>query len=255
MTRRQWLSALPLQANFYPATSAAMLEDRDAHLRLNLLLSQSMGVTSRQSGSIEVMLSRQPDQDDTRGLGEGVTEFEPVKADLVLLLEECEEASVCGHPGARHHSPAGGDFLSKRAAALERSLNRPPLLLRSLGSRFTGPTVWSWLARDASLSAFFQVANWRALPVEGELLLVLRRPGQSVCHQRDDVAAITSDGTRLQNFVQALLADQWPRVASVKLTSLTGLGPHGQPLRTDKAWSEVQVDVNDLTALILRLKK
>lgn len=253
MTRRRRLSAMALQANFYPATTAAMLDDRRAGLRLNLLLSQSMGATSVRSGSLEVMLSRQPEQDDSRGLGEGVTETEPIRADVLLLLEECEEAAVCGAAGARHESPRGGEFLSRRAAALERSLNRPPLLLQTRSVTTPGPAEWSWLGRDSPLSSFFQVSNVRALPTSDELLLVLRRPGQSVCHQRDDVAPITSDGTRLQNFVRALVAEHWQRVKSVRLTTLTGLGPHGPQLASDKDWAAVKIDVNDLVALLLRI--
>lgn len=57
MQQRQTLSRLPLQANFYPMTSAAFLQDSSS--RLTLLSAQSQGVASLKPGDL-LTLQPQP---------------------------------------------------------------------------------------------------------------------------------------------------------------------------------------------------
>ncbi|KAM4528259.1 alpha-mannosidase 2 isoform 2-T2 [Odontesthes bonariensis] len=56
MQQRRTLEKLPLQANFYPMTSSAFLQDAAA--RLTLLTGQSQGVASLRPGELEVVLGR-----------------------------------------------------------------------------------------------------------------------------------------------------------------------------------------------------
>lgn len=112
MQQRRTLAKLPLQANFYPMTSAAFLQDSDS--RLTLLVAQSQGVASlkpgealtlvhaRQrygfriffffdltcAGELEVMLDRRLQQDDNRGLGQGVTDNKLTASLYHLLVED-----------------------------------------------------------------------------------------------------------------------------------------------------------------------
>lgn len=114
--QRRTLPKLPLQANFYPMTSAAFLQDSAS--RWTLLSAQSQGVASLKqgeavrlpprpplarvpasasglghrfhacAGELEVMLDRRLQQDDNRGLGQGVTDNKLTASLYQLLVEE-----------------------------------------------------------------------------------------------------------------------------------------------------------------------
>ena len=70
LLRRVAFSKLPLQANVYPMPCAAMLEANG--LRLTLLSAQPLGAGAFERGQLDVFLDRRLNQDDNRGLGEGV---------------------------------------------------------------------------------------------------------------------------------------------------------------------------------------
>ncbi len=57
---------MPPEGNFYPAASAAVIED--GYWRLSMLTGQPGGVTSRGSGNFEVMIDRRPVGNDGKGL-------------------------------------------------------------------------------------------------------------------------------------------------------------------------------------------
>ncbi|XP_028611531.1 alpha-mannosidase 2 isoform X2 [Grammomys surdaster] len=82
---RRTMNKLPLQANVYPMSTMAYIQD--AGHRLTLLSAQSLGASSMASGQIEVFMDRRLMQDDNRGLGQGVHDNK-ITANLFRILLE-----------------------------------------------------------------------------------------------------------------------------------------------------------------------
>ena len=83
--RRRPHTSLSTEANYYPMTSGAILED--GLTRLTLLSAQSHGVALLERGQLEVMLDRQLMRDDGRGLGEPVEDIKATPSNFVILVE------------------------------------------------------------------------------------------------------------------------------------------------------------------------
>uniref|UniRef100_A0AAY4BHU5 Alpha-mannosidase n=1 Tax=Denticeps clupeoides TaxID=299321 RepID=A0AAY4BHU5_9TELE len=82
---RRYFQKLPLQANFYPMPTMAYIQD--GQYRLTLHTAQALGVTSMDSGQLEVILDRRLMQDDNRGLGQGLKDNKRTANRFRLLLE------------------------------------------------------------------------------------------------------------------------------------------------------------------------
>uniref|UniRef100_A0AAX7T9D2 mannosyl-oligosaccharide 1,3-1,6-alpha-mannosidase n=1 Tax=Astatotilapia calliptera TaxID=8154 RepID=A0AAX7T9D2_ASTCA len=120
MQQRRTLAKLPLQANFYPMTSAVFLQDSTS--RLSLLSAQSQGVASLKPGELELVLDRRLQQDDNRGLGQGVTDNKLTASLYHLLLED-------RGGGAKEVGGASVDHLSLLAHLASLSLCHPPMTM------------------------------------------------------------------------------------------------------------------------------
>lgn len=91
LVKRQRFNKLPIQANYYPIPSALYIEDDK--LRLTLLTAQPLGGSSLKNGEIEIMQDRRLDQDDNRGLGQGLVDNKIVLNMFKLSLESMQDCA------------------------------------------------------------------------------------------------------------------------------------------------------------------
>ncbi|XP_062924709.1 alpha-mannosidase 2 [Mobula hypostoma] len=133
MQARQTLSKLPLQANFYPLTTTAYIQDSD--VRLTLHSAQSLGVASLKNGQLEVIMDRRLMQDDNRGLGQGVKDNKVTASLFRLLLEKRIETNLdeankaMSYPSLLSHKTSS--YLNQPVIPMAVNLNVdgiPPLL-------------------------------------------------------------------------------------------------------------------------------
>ncbi|KAK2887836.1 alpha-mannosidase 2 isoform X1 [Channa argus] len=120
MQQRRTLPKLPLQANFYPMTSASFLQDSTS--RLSLLSAQSQAVAALRPGELEVVLDRRLQQDDNRGLGQGVTDNKLTASLYNLLLED-------RRGGVQEVRGASVEHLSLLAHLSSLSVSHPPITM------------------------------------------------------------------------------------------------------------------------------
>ncbi|BFZ11487.1 hypothetical protein BsWGS_14526 [Bradybaena similaris] len=84
--RRRTNRSARIETNYYPMTSAVVMEDKSR--RLTLLAAQPHGVSCLETGQLEVMLDRQLVYDDDRGMGEGVTDIKTTISRFAILIEK-----------------------------------------------------------------------------------------------------------------------------------------------------------------------
>uniref|UniRef100_A0A673XQ48 mannosyl-oligosaccharide 1,3-1,6-alpha-mannosidase n=1 Tax=Salmo trutta TaxID=8032 RepID=A0A673XQ48_SALTR len=146
--RRHFLK-LPLQANFYPMPSQAYIQD--SHLRLTLHSAQALGVTSLESGQLEVILDRRLMQDDNRGLGQGLKDNKKTANRFRLLLERRSTGNKVSH------FPS---LLSHMTSAI---LNHEVLALPVLPKKRGIPPLHTFTPLMGALPCDFHVLNLRSV--------------------------------------------------------------------------------------------
>ncbi|XP_076439232.1 alpha-mannosidase 2x-like [Babylonia areolata] len=168
MQRRQTYDKLPLQANVYPMPAAMFLQDPST--RFSVLSAQALGVFLMQPGQVDIMLDRRLNQDDGRGLEQGVLDNRLTPNHFRLMLEK-------RHSPAQSSSPAVA-YLSLQSHLASLQLTQP-LFAMPLHHPHPDPPA---VAPAPSSSSFLPVVAPLARPLPCELHLVNLRTLQN----RDD---------------------------------------------------------------------
>lgn len=212
MIKRVTHTQLPLEANFYPATSSVFLED--SRSRLTLLLSHAHGAASINSGWMEVMLDRRLRSDDNRGLGEGVLDNKKTMARFWLLQETVDSAS----PREVPNLSVAGHILSTLLSDSSVVVATHGIEQRNLKS------TMEFLSNPLPCNLYLM--NLRTIPMGADFeapsnnsLLILHHKGAS-CKVRSPIPGPCS-----QKGTTVSLSLQHVDVSSIHRTSLTGLHP------------------------------
>ncbi|XP_037548390.1 alpha-mannosidase 2 [Nematolebias whitei] len=223
MQQRRTLEKLPLQANFYPMSSSSFLQD--SRSRLTLLSAQSQAVASLHSGELEVVLDRRLQQDDNRGLGQGVTDNKLTASLYHLLLEERQG-------GAQEVGGASIEHLSLLAHLTSLSLCHPPITMVA-PSDSQQPKLRPFLPLHSSLPCDIHLLNLRTLedPQEvgspsQEVALLLHRKGfdcSSVPSPQPSCTWSVHEEVDLEGLFAPL------RFRSLRRSGLTLLRDHDEP--------------------------
>ncbi|CAH1251351.1 MAN2A1 [Branchiostoma lanceolatum] len=251
MQRRKTLSKLPLQANYYPMSTMAYLQDQDT--RMTIHTAQSLGVGSLQEGWLEVMLDRRLNQDDNRGLQQGLLDNKRTPNQFRLLLERRHQRTSSPNGGGGKQT--GVDYPSLTSHSVSQLLNHPVYAFIRNKLPGEGP------AGDVKLSGSVQPLV-KALPCDihfvnlrtvqamdapaptQESVLLLHRKGFDCSFPANGLSCSTTGGkVQLEDLFRDL------DLTDIKATSLS-LMYDGQVLNSK---STLQLDPMEINAYRIRL--
>ncbi|XP_035995760.1 alpha-mannosidase 2 [Fundulus heteroclitus] len=245
MQQRRTLEKLPLQANFYPMTSASFLQDSSS--RLSLLSAQSQAAASLRSGELELVLDRRLQQDDNRGLGQGVTDNKLTASLYHLLLED-------RRGGAKEVGGASVEHLSLLAHLASLSLCHPPITMVDPGEGSL-PKLRPFQPLRSSLPCDVHLLNLRTLedPQEAgspsqEVALLLHRKGFD-CDSTPDPLPTCSWSEDEEVDLDRLFSPL--RFSSVRRSGFTLLRDHDEP---DSAHQAAPLRPMEIGAFRVRLE-
>jgi hypothetical protein len=96
--QRRRFKNLPTAANYYPFSTHSYIEDSSG--RFTIVAAQPLGVSSQDTGSLEVMLDRRLLYDDRRGMGEGVVDNKRTPSRFFLTIERPSSQALKKPPSA-----------------------------------------------------------------------------------------------------------------------------------------------------------
>lgn len=223
MQQRRTLAKLPLQANFYPMSSAAFLQDSTC--RLSLLAAQSQAVASLRPGELEVVLDRRLQQDDNRGLGQGITDNKLTTSLYHLLLED-------RGGGAQEVGGDSVEHLSLLAHLTLLSLSHLPITMVTPGNSML-PKIRHYLPLHSSLPCDVHLLNLRTLEdaqeagsPSQEAALLLHRKGFD-CSSAPEPPPLCTWSAHEEVNLDDLFSPL--RFRSVRRSALTLLRDHDEP--------------------------
>ncbi|XP_062334959.1 alpha-mannosidase 2 isoform X1 [Osmerus eperlanus] len=186
---RRTMAKLPLQANFYPMTSMAYIQDHSS--RLTLITAQSLGAASLKPGQLEVIMDRRLNQDDNRGLGQGVLDNKLTASAFRLLVEGRSQGDTEGRSqGDTEKKASTVSYPSLQSHMSSLYLNHP-LLPMAVNPENGAPGLAPFSPLASSMPCDIHLVNLRtiqaknlfSLPQEagggpsGESALILHRKG------------------------------------------------------------------------------
>lgn len=165
VVRRKRNPAYSVQANYYPMTSMAYIEDKNS--RLSIITGQPLGVTSPEDGGLEVMLDRRLRYDDGRGLGEGVLDNKITPSRFFLTLEHVNYKSPSAGVSGTHFAEKslGIPMSSIQNHLLSEQLNYPVFTLFAKNNSKVSKREFQALTQ--SLPCDVRVVSLRTLKNEG----------------------------------------------------------------------------------------
>lgn len=226
MQRRTYLPKYKIQGNYYPITTQIFIEDK--LFRATLHTSYSHGATSLSSGDMEVMLDRRLNQDDWRGLGEGIKDNVVTPSYFVLLLESKHKEDI--------RQPSYPSILSHQ---ISHHLNTPAeLFLQQMTSDLATdqykPLATSW-------PSDIQLINLRSVDIKKDgiwySLLVVQRLAYSCQYTNTYEECHTSNGSL--PFSKMFSS---PRIQNAEKTSLTGFSFSG----TKEVVTSIELDIMEI---------
>uniref|UniRef100_A0A673FXM1 Alpha-mannosidase n=1 Tax=Sinocyclocheilus rhinocerous TaxID=307959 RepID=A0A673FXM1_9TELE len=214
---RKTMAKLPLQANFYPMTSMVYLQDSSG--RLSLLTAQSLGAASLKSGQLEVIMDRRLNQDDNRGLGQGVLDNKITANSFRLLLEKrssADETAPYSYPSILSH--------------MSYMYLNHPLISMAVNQRSDNPSLTPYSPLSASFPCDMHLVNLRAIQSKEEgggpseqAALILHRKGFD-CGFSNRNTGLLCTTTRGKIHLEKLLTDL--KVKSITPVSLSLMHTH-----------------------------
>ncbi|XP_068103489.1 alpha-mannosidase 2 isoform X2 [Hyperolius riggenbachi] len=169
---RQTLNKLPLQANVYPMSTMAYIQDDSS--RLTLHAAQALGIASLRNGQLEVFMDRRLMQDDNRGLGQGLQDNKITSNSFRLLLEqragvdEGEEKKAVSYPSLLSH-------------VTSTILNHPLISMAVTAETGTPPLLDAFSPLMSSMPCDVHLVNLRSIQAKDgpseEAALILHRKG------------------------------------------------------------------------------
>lgn len=247
--KRVKVEKLGIEANYYPVTTMAWLQDDET--RLTLVTNHAQGAAASEPGRLELMLERRTLYDDFRGIGEGVVDNKPTAFHCWLVVE-----ALAGAP--RYRRRAEPAFRRARDSSayqtpsttvdhLSRTLNYPPNVYVVDTSEAPDALVASHRRFVLNFPAGVHLLTLRTISDEileqfpaDSAYMVLQRPGLDC--DIGDKARLKPTDFRPETRFPGL------RLANITAVSLTGL----KTRRTLKGLHDIHLDPMEVKTYKIR---
>uniref|UniRef100_A0A8C9NUW4 mannosyl-oligosaccharide 1,3-1,6-alpha-mannosidase n=1 Tax=Serinus canaria TaxID=9135 RepID=A0A8C9NUW4_SERCA len=241
---RLTMSKLPLQANIYPMTTMAYIQD--VGVRLTLHSAQSLGVASLKNGQLEVIMDRRLMQDDNRGLGQGVQDNKITANVFRLLLERRHGTDV-------NEEKAPVSFPSLLSHMTSLFLNHPVIPMTTNADSGVPELIRTFSPLMSSMPCDMHIVNLRTIQAKvdtkpsDEAALILHRKGFDCKFSNRDTGLLCST-TQGKIKVHKLFSKF--RVESLTPTSLSLM--HSPP--DARNISEINMSSMEINTFRIRLR-